>query len=223
MNINLFFDLDGTLTDPKEGFTKSFIFALEQMGMKPPADEELLWCIGPPLHDSFLHFLGDKQKVNQAVLHYRERYNVIGMYENQVYAGIREMLSELVEGGCTLHLATSKLRPIAAKIMEHFALHSFFKSIHGSELDGTRGDKGELIAFILEQERLTASDCVMIGDRKYDMIGAQKNQVRGIGVGWGYGSHAELMEFGAQAVVSRPEELVSCLNMKLWKKLSLHV
>jgi len=209
---NLLFDLDGTLTDPRIGITASVLYALKKMGVPAPPAEELLWCIGPPLHNSFLKLLGDRKKVDEAVQHYRERYIAIGMYENQIYHGIHDVLAALKHSGCTLHVATSKLKSIADKIIDHFEFRPYFTNVYGSEVDGTRGDKGDLIAFILKQEDADVSSYVMIGDREHDMIGARKNQIRGIGVGWGYGTAVKLTESGAETVLFHPNELLECLT-----------
>lgn len=204
----LLFDLDGTLTDPKDGITRCMAYALSKLGLEPPPTEELLWCIGPPLHRNFLKILGEQHKVNDAVHWYRERYTAIGMYENQPYTGIHQTLAALKDAGHRLFVATSKLQTIACDVLEHFELRSFFDNVYGSELDGTRGDKGELITFLLQEEQLPSGSCVMIGDREHDMIGARKNQVRGIGVAWGYGTTKELTDSGAEHIASQPTALI---------------
>lgn len=209
---SLLFDLDGTLTDPKVGITASIVYALEKMRVPAPPAEELFWCIGPPLHNSFLQILGDKQKTDEAIHHYRERYINIGMYENQIYEGIHDALAALKNSGHTLYLATSKLKSIAEKIVDHFNFRTYFTSLYGSEADGTPGDKSELIAFVLKQEGKDVNSCVMIGDREHDMIGARQNKMRGIGVGWGYGTTVELMESGAETVLLYPHELTKYLS-----------
>lgn len=210
--MNLIFDLDGTLTDPQEGITKSIAYALEKLGRKAPPLEDLLWCIGPPLHDSFFEMFKDKDLAHQGVLHYRERYQEIGMYENKVYDGIHQALNVLQQQGHRLYLATSKLKSIADKIIDHFEFREFFISTYGSEIDGSRGDKGELIAYLLSQENLIADSCVMIGDRKHDAIGASKNGVRSIGVSWGYGSREELLTAGADVILTKPVDLEFCFD-----------
>jgi phosphoglycolate phosphatase len=204
---HVFFDLDGTLTDPKEGITKSIAYALNKLGITPPSLDDLEWCIGPPLHKSFQKMLGDEQKTKDAVAFYREYYSKTGIFENSLYQGIVEALDTLGKSGRTLYVATSKPKCFADKIIDHFKLNSHFKVVYGSELDGTRSDKAELISFILNQENIVASDCVMIGDREHDLIGARKNQVRGIGVSWGYGSKAELTEAAAEVILGHPNEI----------------
>ena len=203
----IFFDLDGTLTDPVEGITKSIAHALGKLGVASPPLEKLHWCIGPPLHKSFEKMLGCEKKAKLAVHHYRERYAAEGMFENKAYEGIMEALSALKNSGFELFVATSKYNVIAEKVIEHFGFHSFFRKIYGSEHDGTRADKSELISFILSQEGLKSSRCFMVGDREHDMIGARNNGLRRVGVAWGYGTRHELESSGAGVILNCPREL----------------
>lgn len=212
MKKNILFDLDGTLTDPFEGITTCIIYALEKLNAKAPKAESLGWCIGPPLRDSFCKLLdGDMDRAQNAVVFYRERFQETGMFENQVYETIPEVLKELKENGHTLFVATSKVRIFAEKIIDHFDLAPFFKSVHGAEMDGTRGDKASLIAYILEQEGLERFDTVMVGDTAYDMVGAKENGIYGLGVLWGYGSRRDLEDAGAGRCLSSPLEL-NCIR-----------
>jgi phosphoglycolate phosphatase len=207
---NILFDLDGTLTDPKEGFLKSVSFALDKIGFKSPPFDELETHIGPPLLQIFQNIgVNDIKKAEEAVQFYRQRHNAEGkgILENKLYAGIPYALAELQNKNKKLFVCTSKPWIISEKIIKHFNLQSYFKHIYGPELDGTRNDKGELIAYILERENISPENAVMVGDRKHDIIGATKNGVRGIGVCWGYGSAEELKKAGALAIVERPEEL----------------
>ncbi|WP_320042161.1 HAD hydrolase-like protein [uncultured Desulfobacter sp.] len=208
MKKNILFDLDGTLTDPFEGITTCIIYALEKLKAKTPEAKSLGWCIGPPLLDSFCKLLdGDMDQAQKAVMIYRERFQKIGMFENQVYETIPEALNGLKEDGYTLFVATSKVRLFAEKIIDHFDLAPFFKSVHGAEMDGTRADKTALIAYILEQEGLDPVDTVMVGDTAYDMVGAKENGIYGLGVLWGYGSRQDLEDSGAGRCISSPLEL----------------
>jgi phosphoglycolate phosphatase len=193
---NLLFDLDGTLTEPKTGITRCIQYALTGMGCDAPEEADLVHFIGPPLSQTFGHLLAttDERAISQAVMLYRERFVETGMYENEVYAGMAETLATLVEEGHRLYLATSKPHVFAAKILYHFDLARYFQAIHGAELDGTRQDKADLIAYILCSENLLAAETAMIGDRKHDILGALANGVTAIGVLWGYGSAAELTE-----------------------------
>lgn len=207
--MNLLFDLDGTLTDPFIGITESIRFALVQLGRSAPAADDLRWCIGPPLKESFKQLLEteDATMAEAALDHYRARFGSVGLFENALYDGIPEVLTTLAACGHTLFIATAKPRVFALRITDHFDLDKHFKAVYGSELDGTRSAKGDLIAHILQQEALPASETVMIGDRGYDMAGARHNGVTACGVLWGYGSRAELMAAGARLCLEEPAEL----------------
>ncbi len=206
------FDLDGTLTDPKEGIIGCIRYALEKLGApQPDSDDDLTWCIGPPLLGSFEHLVGDKAP--EALALYRERFGDVGLFENAVYPGIREVLEELAGQGRRLFVATSKPTVYAVRILEHFELHDFFEHIYGSELDGTRADKTELLAWVLAQSELQASSAVMIGDRRHDVIGARNNGIDAIGVLYGYGSSDELSEAGARVLCETPRDLPAQLAM----------
>jgi phosphoglycolate phosphatase len=212
MKKNILFDLDGTLTDPFEGITTCIIYALEKLNANTPNAESLGWCIGPPLQDSFCKLLdGDMERAQKAVVFYRERFQKTGMFENQVYETIPEALKALKENGHTLFVATSKVRIFAEKIIDHFDLAPFFKSVHGAEMDGTRADKTSLIAYIMAQEGLERVDTVMVGDTAYDMVGAKKNGIYGLGVLWGYGSRRDLEDAGADRCISSSMEL-NCIR-----------
>ncbi len=214
--MNLLFDLDGTLTNPFQGITQCIAYALERMGRSAPQREGLGWCIGPPLRGSFAKLLGsdDKALVEKALGFYRERFGTVGLFENEIYEGIPEALEALQAKGHRLFLATSKPRVYAERIMDHFGLARYFEHIHGAELDGTRNDKTSLISYILERESIVASEAVMIGDRKYDMIGAGENGVCGFGVLWGYGTRDELEASGASDFIKAPGNLVTAFKIK---------
>jgi phosphoglycolate phosphatase len=210
---NVLFDLDGTLTDPKPGITACIRFAMEQLGRPLLQDENLDWCIGPPLQGSFAKLLAEDEQVPLAMSFYRERFQRLGMFENSVYAGIDRMLEELSQRA-DLWLATSKPRVFAEKIAAHFGLDRYLKSIYGSELDGSLSDKGELIFHLLKQEGLDSGQTVMVVDREHDILGAKKNGLSAIGVLWGYGSEAELAAAGADRLVRSPGELQIQLLVK---------
>ena len=203
---NILFDLDGTLTDSSLGITRCVQYALEQLGRLAPPADELLFCIGPPLIESFAVLMpdGPPDLPRQAVLHYRDRFDRIGKFENHVYEDIPAALTELQELDCRLYLATSKAEYFARQILDHFELSSFFTGIHGARLDGNLCDKGELIGHILHQEGLSTEETLMVGDRKHDMIGAAKCGVGGIGVTYGFGSAQELTAHGAAHLVHTP-------------------
>lgn len=186
----LFIDLDGTLTDPKPGITACVNHALQQLGMPQHAPDALEWVIGPALIDSFATLGAPDPAV--AVDLYRARYATVGLLENRVYDGIPDVLQTLADQGYDMHLATAKPHVYARRITAHFGLARFLAEQFGSELDGTRNDKGELLAFALRQLGLEPSDCLMIGDRHHDFDAAQAVGMRCIGVEWGYGQPTEL-------------------------------
>jgi len=206
------FDLDGTLTDSRPGIIASIQHALASLGQPVPPESSLLWCIGPPLRDSFVRLLGGEADADRAVALYRERFASVGLYENRVYDGIPSLLAELSDRGMALVVATSKAEVFARRIVDHFGLGTYFSSVFGAELSGERGDKTELIAWILERLDADRREVTMIGDRSHDMIGARNNGIAGMGVLYGYGSRAELIESGASAVAASPRELGDLLH-----------
>lgn len=209
----ILFDLDGTLTDPKEGITKSVAYALESFGIHVEDLDSLCKFIGPPLKESFMVYYGlDDAQGDQAVEKYRERFAVTGLFENKVYPGIREMLELLKEQGKTLLVATSKPSIYARQILEHFDLMKYFTFLSGSELDGTRVDKAEVITYALQENKIQdLSKVIMIGDREHDIIGANKNGIDSIGVLYGYGCREEFEKNHASYVAKRVEELKEIL------------
>ena len=210
----ILFDLDGTLTDPKIGITSSVQYALQKMGIKEEDPDVLIPFIGPPLLASFkeLYHMSDQEAV-QAIGYYRERFSVTGLYENKVYAGMGELLASLKSQGKKLIVATSKPTEFSVKILEHFGLKQYFAAIVGSNLDGTRTEKSDVIEFALSGENITdLSKVVMIGDRKYDISGAKKNHIDVIAVAYGYGSQEELAAADPNYIVSSVSELASLLG-----------
>lgn len=188
-------DLDGTLTDPKVGITTSARYGLNKIGHPIADDVNIDWIIGPPLKASLAKILNVSiydDLAEQALLGYRERFAVTGLFENLVYPSVAETLKALNERGYNLYVATAKPTIYAKQILEHFNLAQYFKVIYGSELTGERTNKAELIVYILEQEKLNAEHCLMIGDREYDILGARKNGIETIAVEYGYGSNDEL-------------------------------
>jgi len=216
---NILFDLDGTLTDPKEGITKSIQYALNKMGLAFPSGDELEWSIGPPLVDVFKQLLGDpdQRRVQQAVQYYRERYVDYCAIENKPYEGIHASLKKLVAENYKLYLATSKPWVYAKKILDHFKLSAYFVHIHGSELDGTRDYKEDLIRYILEKHNLKKTNTLMVGDRHYDIHGAKQNQIRSMAVTYGYGSLEEIISAQPDLICHKHEEF-STLIAKVAKQ-----
>ena len=190
----LLFDLDGTLTDPREGITRSVQYALAKLGIDEPDLTALEHFIGPPLLQCFMSTYGlDEGTGWQVVNHYRERFRVTGLYENRVFEGVPALLDALQVQGRTLYIATSKPTVFAAEIARHFGFDRYFTRIYGSELDGTRTNKVELLAHLLESEGLAPEATLMIGDRKHDLIGARSNGLQAVAVGYGFGSREELL------------------------------
>lgn len=218
----ILFDLDGTLTDPKPGITGCVQYALRKLGMEAPNADVLESFIGPPLLDSFREFCGfDDATGLQAVAYYRERFAVDGLFENEAYPGIVQMLARLQAAGCHLAVASSKPEVFVRKILEHFGMLPYFDTIVGSELDGSRVQKEEVVEEALRQllgesglkkdtfgQRV---DVVMVGDRKFDVQGAKLFGLVSVGVAYGYAAEGELEEAGADRIVETVEELEEVL------------
>jgi phosphoglycolate phosphatase len=208
----IYFDLDGTLTDPKPGITRSIQYALQKLDHPTmPTEDELTWCIGPPLRASFVRLLGAETSADLAVSYYRERFSDVGLYENGVYDGIGDVLTSLRASGHRLFVATSKPHVFAERIIDHFGLRDHFERVFGSELDGTRVDKSHLLEYALKQVAVDPAKTLMIGDRSHDMVGAKNNGMKGIGVLYGYGSRDELLEAGAHHVCATPGAILGCI------------
>lgn len=210
----ILFDLDGTVTNPEEGITKSFAYALEHMGIHVENRTELRKVIGPPLlvsFDEFYHFT--KEQALVATAKYRERYSDVGWAENEVYDGVEEMLKTLSGAGVKLILATSKPERYAVKIMEHFGLSQYFTMLCGADDYATnRSTKEEVVRYALEQNGITdIGEVIMVGDRKYDVVGAAAVGIKTIGVLYGFGDEKELSEAGAIHLVKTPQELTQYL------------
>jgi phosphoglycolate phosphatase len=206
----LFFDLDGTLTDSRPGILASMRHALTILGMDIPAEETLSRLIGPPTHEAFRELLdsSDSEFIASTIAIYRERYAELGLFESSVYPGVAEGLRELRAAGFSLFVVTSKPQVYANRIIDHFDLRQYFQHVYGSELSGERSKKGELIAHVLSLEGLASSSAWMIGDRLHDVLGAKQNGLRSAGVLWGYGSRAELSDAGADELFQTMPELV---------------
>lgn len=206
----LFFDLDGTLTDPAQGITNSFIHALKYFGIEIPTYEKLCTFIGPPLVDTFKTQFGfDDEKTALGVKKYREYFAEKGLLENYVYDGIPEILSTLKTNGHKLVVATSKPEEYSIRILEYFDLAKYFEHICGSNMNETRSKKDEVIAYAIETCNINdKSNILMIGDRMHDIIGAQKNNIKSCGVLYGYGNLEELQNAGADYIVKSVNDLL---------------
>ena len=205
----ILFDLDGTLTDPGEGITKSVAYALKKYGIEVTDRSVLYPFIGPPLVDSFQKYYGfSPEQAEQAVVYYREYFRETGLFENEVYDGVEDLLASLRSAGKRVILATSKPEIFARRILDHFGLTRYFDVIAGALLDGSRMHKADVIAYALDTAGITdKSSVVMVGDREQDVKGAEKTELPCIGVLYGYGSREELTTAGATAIVESVEEL----------------
>lgn len=211
------FDLDGTLTDPREGITKSVQFALAQQGISEPDLKKLEPFIGPPLKDSFMEFYGmTEEQAAQGVADYRKRFASIGKFENEVYPGIPEMLGSLKRAGIRLAVASSKPETFVWDILKYFKLDGYFDVVTGSELDGTRSRKEEVVEEALHRLELdgqpvSRENCAMVGDRRFDIEGGRQFQLTTVGVTYGYAAKGELEAAGADYIVKNPVQLTKLL------------
>ena len=207
------FDLDGTLTDPGEGITKSVEYALKKFDIITQDRCELYKFIGPPLKDSFMKYYGfSEEKAEQAIAYYREYFRDIGIFENEVYEGVEDMLKTLHADGKRLVLATSKPEEFAIRILEHFGLKKYFAVAAGASMDSSRSKKGDVIAYAISLcEDFNKDTAVMIGDREHDIIGAKENGLKSIGVLYGYGDENELKTAGADYIVSSPTDILNLI------------
>ena len=213
----LLFDLDGTITDPKVGITTCVQYALEHFGIHEPDNDKLEPFIGPPLQDSFEQFYHmDAETAKQAVAKYRERFQTVGLYENEIYDGMADLLKTLKEGGCRLAVASSKPTVFVKKILEHFDVVQYFDVVVGSELDGSRAKKEEVVQEALRQldpkGQVSSGQIVMIGDRYFDVQGAKAHHLDSIGVAYGYAAEGELQQAGATFVVDTVQQLKELLT-----------
>ncbi len=210
---HLLLDLDGTLTDPAEGITKSVAYALQHFGIEVQDLSTLHPFIGPPLVDSFQEFYHfSPQQVQEALVKYREYFSQQGLYENEIYVGIKDFLRQANEAGLKLYLATSKPEVFARQILEHFGILNEFVFVGGALLDSSRNAKADVIRYVLSSCKLTPQDdMVMVGDRKHDILGAKAVGIDSVGVLYGYGSYEELSAAGATYVVKDINELKELL------------
>ena len=209
------FDLDGTLTDPREGITKSVQHALRYFGIEEPDLKKLEPFIGPPLKDSFMEYYGlSEEQAKKAIEVYRERFAPIGVLENQIFPGIPQLLNKLQKSGAHLAVASSKPAVFVHQILRHFDIEKYFEVIVGSELDVTRGSKEEVVEEALRQLDIMTVEvnnrkacCAMIGDRKFDMQGAVAHGLTGVGVRFGFAVEGELEAAGADYIAETIEDL----------------
>ena len=213
---HVFFDLDGTLSDPQLGICSCIQYALRKMGQQHiPERHELHWCIGPALRESFRTLLGEQagdDDAEQAVAFYRERFADIGLFENELYAGIPEALAALQRDGRRLYLVTAKPIVFAERIISHFALRTFFQSLYGSELNGAFTDKALLTAEVLRREGIAPATAVFVGDRRYDIEAAHDNDMPAVAVSYGYGTDDEIAQAAPDAVADTPADIPTAIR-----------
>lgn len=210
---NILIDLDGTLTNPKMGITKSVQYALKEYHILEPDLDALCKYIGPPLRVSFMEYNGfDEEQAEEAVKKYREYFAQTGIFENEVYEGIEPLLAKLKEAGKTVIVATSKPEIFARRILEHFKLDKYFTDICGATLDNSRASKEEVIRYAMKKNGISdLSSVVMVGDRMHDTYGAELVGIASIGVLYGFGNAEELKEAGADIIVATVEELYDAI------------
>ncbi|MGL5259486.1 MAG: HAD hydrolase-like protein [Lachnospiraceae bacterium] len=208
----ILFDLDGTLTDSSEGITKSVQYALEKMGIVEHDLEKLRPFIGPDLRESFMEYYKlNKEEAEQAVAYYRERFIPIGIYENKLYDNIKDILMYCKSKGILMGIASGKPEKYIGIILDHFGIREFFSTYVGSSLDGSFGEKSEVIQEALKRmgliEKANYENTLMIGDRKFDIIGAKENKLFSVGVTYGFPSENELEEYGADKIIHTVSDL----------------
>ena len=215
MDKYIFFDLDGTLTDPGKGITNSVAYALKKFGIDEPDHTKLYPFIGPPLKNSFMEYYGfDEEKAERGILYYREYYRDKGIYENELCEGVDSLLKELYERGYKLVLATSKPDVFAKTILEYFDIEKYFSFIGGADMSETRVTKSDVIRYILDSLDIKdTSDILMVGDRKYDVCGAREFGIETIGVLYGYGSAEELKSAGAKYLAENTKEVLEKIGI----------
>lgn len=212
MRDNIFFDLDGTLIDPALGITKGVAFALAQLNQPPLGQKTLELFIGPPLYDAFAEYANLPQELHaEAVRHFREYYAEHGRDEQTLFPGIKEMLAALRDAGKKLYIATTKPAPFAKYILDGHGITDFFEDISGSPLTHSGLPKDVIIDNLLQNHKINPDDAVMVGDRKYDIIGAQQTGLHSVGVLFGYGSREELEEAGAPLIAQDVAQLAAML------------
>ena len=212
----ILFDLDGTLTDPFLGITRSVAYSLKSFGIEVDDLETLKPFIGPPLDVSFReNYHMDEAQSWKAVEKYREYFSKKGLFENKVYEGMEDFLQSLLNMDMKLYVCTSKPEVFAKEILDHFSLTPYFTGIYGATLDGSLKNKGDVIAHCIKQEQLNIQDCMMVGDRQHDIVGAHQNQIPCIGVLYGYGSLEEFQEYHCDYIAKDLIELKKIIEE--WK------
>lgn len=212
MYSTVLFDLDGTLTDPGQGITNSVAYALKKFGIDVEDRKELYKFIGPPLYESFMkHYGFSQEKAETAVSYFREYFRDTGIFENEVYEGITDLLEKIKKSGRKIILATSKPEEFAKRILSHFSLDKYFDFVAGATMDSSRVEKSDVIAYALKESGYADKNAVMIGDRLHDIHGAKENGLDSIGVLFGYGSRKELEDAGADYIAETVSDIIKLI------------
>ncbi len=213
----ILFDLDGTLTESAPGITNSVVYALKKFGIEETDQEKLNKFVGPPLSETYSQYYGfTEEQCRQGIVWFREYYETKGIFENSVYDGVEAMLQRLQDAGKRIVMATSKPEPMAVRIAEHFGLADYFERIAGSTMDETRTAKAEVIAYALEECKITdKAKVLMVGDRRHDIAGAQKNGLDSMGVLYGYGGREELEGAGATLIAETTGDVADIILMRV--------
>lgn len=205
---NILFDLDGTIINSEEGITNCIRYVLDFWGIEQPPQKDLLCFIGPPLREQFKKIYGfEGDRVEQSVIKYRERFDKIGIFECELYSGVRELLMSLKEKGYHLAIASSKPQDACARIIEHFHLESCFDGIFGSTKDGKISSKREVLEHLFKTTGMERSETILVGDTKFDVIGAKEAAISCIGVTYGFGTEEELRDAGAIVICDNAQEV----------------
>lgn len=203
----ILFDLDGTLTDSREGILNSIQYALSVYGIDEEK-ENLGMFLGPPAHIAFQEFYGfSEDKAFEITNVFRNRYAEKGIYENTLYNGITDLLQKLYDNGFKLCVATSKPEVYTEKILSHFDIRKYFDVVVGSDFEGKLCKKSDIIAKVIESGNYRKENCVMVGDRKYDIIGAKENNIKSIAVLYGYGNLEEFELSGADYIAEKVDDI----------------
>lgn len=207
------FDLDGTITDPEVGITTSAKFALIEMGYKAQAEQDLRWMIGPPLADTFMKITGcDKHEAQRLIDKYRERYSVLGVHENTLYPGIRELLQTLKSAGKTLAIASSKPTFFVEQILDDFNIKDYFTVVQGSDMAGKHVEKEDVLRFAIDKlgiKEQELKNTIMVGDRKFDAMAAKEFGLKAIAVTYGYAIQGEWDNIRVDYFAQTPQDIIN--------------
>lgn len=208
----IIFDLDGTLSDSKEGITKSVQYALGKVGIIEENLDDLEHFVGPPMVEQYMKTYGmDKEKAFETLVYYRERYTPIGIYETKAYPGVKEILDALKNNDYKIGMATSKPEGMAEEVAKFLEIYEYFDIICGADLKGPRQSKADVLNKLFENSSFVKEQSVLVGDTHYDIEGANEVGIDSVGVNWGMGTKEEMMTAGAVEVFDEYESLIEYL------------